>query len=72
MSPIAWFRTAIKMAYRKSHGQRPGQYLMNSLFEYNPELYHLVTGTPNDPFSNDDRIDAFYDFICIQEEKYHG
>lgn len=43
---------------------RPGQIAMNTLFYFDKEMYHSITGTSVDPFYDDTKMNAFMDFLA--------
>jgi len=47
----------------ESSGWRRGQTIMNVLGRVNPKLYEEVSGTPADPFFEDNRIDDLVKFL---------
>lgn len=48
------FRAAYE--FRRIQGQRRGQALMNGLRIQAPELYEILTGSPNDCFYDDSKV----------------
>lgn len=42
---------------------RSGQAYMNALFKINKVMYDRVTGTDVDPFYDDSKLEAFFDFL---------
>lgn len=46
-----------------SFGLREGQSYMNSLYDINPSLYELVSGTDSDCFYVDDKVPNFLKFL---------
>lgn len=43
----------------RSH-QRLGQHYMNCLARFDGPLYNMITGTLDDPFYNDNKLEAFF------------
>lgn len=41
-------------------GQRLGQHYMNCLRTFDAPLYDAITGTLDDPFYNDNKLEAFF------------
>jgi hypothetical protein len=49
------------MVYLQQHaGQRQGQAYFNSLEEHRPDISAMIRCTVNDPFYNDNKLDAFF------------
>ena len=54
--------TPEKWAVEPNH-QRLGQFIMNELYKVRPDLHEAVTGTNSDPFYQDSRIQALWDWL---------
>lgn len=55
--------------YMQQHaGQRIGQAHFNSLCEHRPDIAEMIRCTINDPFYNDNKLDAFFRKV---EELWH-
>lgn len=53
--------------HRDNKHERVGQNAMNTLRTYAPDAYDEVTATEADPFYNDSRIPAFYEWLTKRE-----
>lgn len=65
----AWFflfqeRMSRDIAAERTCGARPGQYVMNELSWFRPDLVNRVTNTPVNPFYSDEvPDDGFWDWL---------
>jgi hypothetical protein len=58
------FLTIVYKMYPDVHpGQRLGQYVMTVLSLFNGPLYETIVGTTVDPYDNDNRLEAFWEFV---------
>jgi len=59
----ASFCTLTAARKRADSESRMGQICFNTLFEFRPELAEEIRATEKDPFYDDSRLRAFYEFI---------
>jgi len=65
MITLQRFLTIIYKMYPDVHPtQRLGQYAMNVLGLFNGPLWDTIAGTTADPYHDDNRLEAFWDFVC--------
>lgn len=67
---MKWWQYLIKIRKTKNTNPewREGQVYFNVLEVYLPELAAQVRGTDLDPFYNDDRLDAFREWVSLRLE----
>lgn len=62
-----WLTKALKESSEQTI-QRKGQFLFNSLHEYNKRLANKICGGEYDPFHNDEKIDIFIGYVYLNWE----
>jgi hypothetical protein len=64
-------REVLRVAYQfLQQNQRKGQALMNALRLRAPELYHILTGSPNDPFHDDSKLQVALDELGFKIRRF--